>query len=150
MLPKKSVAFFIDQFIINLLVSFNISMAINILHDTPQNLETLLRPTIYGWLIAFIMAYILPLPKMGTAVGHFLLRSESHYDTMIGIVLINVVTIVFILTMVFGGISLGSVMGWLSSLPFTILTGVVVVGLFSGPVTRFASHFLPAAKTELD
>lgn len=150
MLPKKSFAFLIDQLIINLLVSFNISMAINILHDTPQEFATLFKPTLYGWLIALAMAYILPLPKMGTAVGKFLLGSNSHYDTMIGIVLINVVTVVFILTMVFGGVSWESVMGWLSSLPFTILTGTVIVGLFSGPVTRFASMFAPAPKAELD
>ena len=150
MLPKKSFAFLIDQLLINLLVSFNISMAINILHDAPQNFESLFQPTLYGWIIALLMAYLLPLPKIGTAVGNFCLGSNSKYDTMIGIVLINVVTIVFILTMVFGGISWGSVMDWLSSLPFTILTGTVVVFLFSGPITRFASLFLPASKAELN
>lgn len=147
MLPKKSFAFLIDQLLINLLVSFNISMAINILHDAPQNFESLFQPTLYGWIIALLMTYLLPLPK---AVGNFCLGSNSKYDTMIGIVLINVVTIVFILTTVFGGISWGSVMDWLSSLPFTILTGTVVVFLFSGPITRFASLFLPASRAELD
>lgn len=150
MLPKKSFAFLIDQLIINLLVSFNISMAINILHDAPQNFETLFRPTLYGWIIALAMAYLLPLPQIGTAVGKFFLGSNSKYDTMVGIVVVNVVTIVFILTMVFGGVSWESVMGWISSLPFTILTGLVVVGLLSGPVTRFAGIFHSAPKVELD
>lgn len=150
MLPKNSFAFFVDQVIINFLVSLNISMAINILHDAPQNFETLFKPTLYGWLIALAMAYILPLPKAGTALANFLLGKDTAYGTMVGIVTINVVTIVFILTMVFGGVSLASVMGWLSALPFTLLTGIVVVGLLSGPVTRFASIFRPAGSAKLD